>query len=70
MWNNKVVKLRIYICIFLMDINKFWRDIEKIIMVVIYGGLFYFMLFVVRGMRDEESKDGRIFKVMFVCKFF
>lgn len=70
MWNNKVVKLRIYICISLMDTNKFWRDIEKIIMVAIYGGLFYSMLFVVRGMRDEESKDGRIFKAMSVCKFF
>lgn len=44
MWNNKSLKIRIYICISLIYMNKSWKDIEKLIMVTPYDSSFYFIL--------------------------
>lgn len=44
MWNNKSLKIRIYICISLIYMNKSWKDIEKLIMLTTYGSSFYFIL--------------------------
>lgn len=68
---KNVKQIRMYICISLISINKFWKDIQKVkiltLMVVI---LFCFILFLVKGWGNGERKDGGKFSKVCLCIHF
>lgn len=72
MQNSKCVKIGACICRSLTDINKFWKNRQKAVIITAYGHFisFYCIFFLVKGLKNWRKKRGKdIFKGLPVYTF-